>query len=298
MQNIEEKDCPECGLKNPKTNIFCPQCGFCFIEEKKEKEEPSSHERHLLNMEVEKNKRLIRVLVVVIIVMAVFAGVASFFISMEIQRSTLVTVETGTRWQCGECGEIYKNRVTTIDVSKSESEKYGVETVEGTCYACRYGEGVGRFADWLELLYYNGYFYGSSAEISEGAAEFISANPELFPAGGLEQVAGIAADADPRLVEKDYADYTGKLIHVSGRVTTSDTVRSESGAELTYITLTPLLERQELNVNFIVLYFGDSNILRGDAVDCYLLPVDLVRYKEGEVEKNAVVTIAAYITVK
>lgn len=298
MKDIAQKECPKCGVINPETNIFCPQCGFCFIDDEKKEEKHPSAEKRLLGMEVEKNKKLIRVLVVLIIIIAVFAGVASFLISMEVQESTLVTVETGTSWKCSECGEIFKNRILTVDVKKSESEKYGVETVSGICYKCRYGEKAGEIADWLELLYYNGYFYDSPAEISDKAAQFISANPELFPASGQDQVEAVAVDVDPRLVRKDYDEYNGKLIHVEGRVTTSETVKSEDGSKITYMVLKPEAESQELNINFVVIYQGAADVLQDDSVDCYLLPIDSIKYKDGEIYKHAIITIAAYLTVK
>jgi hypothetical protein len=291
----EQKECPECGVINPETNIFCPQCGFCFIDEKKEAPTP---EKKRLSMEVEKNKRLIWILAVLIVALAIIAGVASFFISMEIQRSTLVTVQTGTRWKCLECGKFYKNRVLTIDVEKAEREKYGIETVEGTCYTCRYGEMVGEFADWIELLDYNGYFSVNPAEMSQESAEFISVHPELFPAAELEQVKEIATDVDPRKVEHDYADFTGKLIHIKGRVTKSEDVVSEAGDEITLVGLKPEVDGRELDINFVVLYSGTSDVLRGDIADCYLLPIDLVKYKEEGKESNAVITIAAFLTVQ
>lgn len=298
MINIAQKECPRCGVINPETNLFCPQCGFCFIDEEKKEGKPPSSDKRLLTVEVEKNKKLVMVLVVLIVFLAVFAGIASFLISMEIRESALVTVETGTKWKCGECGKIYKNRILTVDVKKSDSEKYGVETVEGTCYTCKYGEKVGENADWLELLYYNGYCYGSPAKISEEAARFIAANPDLFPASELEQVTAVASDVDPRLAEKDFDEYNGKLIHIEGRATTSETVKSEDGSKITYMVLKPKIEGRELNMNVVVLYEGPTEVLRDDSVDCYLLPVDLVRYKEDQTNKHAVVTIGAYITVQ
>ncbi|MBN2168257.1 MAG: zinc ribbon domain-containing protein [Actinobacteria bacterium] len=293
MENNEVKHCPDCGTINQETNIFCPQCGHCFLDEPEPvPERKASHGK----IPLETNKRLVTVLAIAIIVLAMTVGVTSFLISSEIQRSMLVTVETGTRWKCTKCGKIYRDRVEKIDVEKSESDKYGVETVPGICYECLYGEQVGRFVELLGSVTLDKRFGNAVIEMDQKAAEFIGAHPELFQGAGLDQVRDIAVDVDPRLVERNYLDYQGTLVHVEGKVTASRIVKAGDGTEITYIELTPRIEGQDLELEFIIVYFGASDVLQGDIADCYLLPVDLISYSEGQNEKRAVVSIGLYLT--
>ncbi|MBN1290184.1 MAG: zinc-ribbon domain-containing protein [Actinobacteria bacterium] len=293
MENDAVKHCPDCGMTNQETNIFCPQCGHCFLDEP---EEVADRKTSYGKAQLETNKRLVTVLTIAIIILAMTAGVASFLISREIQRSMLVTVETGTRWKCSQCGSIFKDRVAKIDVEKSESDKYGVETIEGTCYRCLYGEQVGRFVELLSLVTLDERFGNAAVEMDQKAAEFISANPGLFQETGLDQAPGNAVDVDPRLVVRDYSGYVGTVVHVQGKVTASEIIKGGDGTEITYIELTPQIDGQDTELEFLIVYFGVSDILQGDIADCYLLPVDLISYDDGSREERAVLSVGIYMT--
>lgn len=293
MENEAVKKCPDCNMTNRETNIFCPQCGYCFLDEP---EKSPEKKRSISSRAVENNKRLVIVLAVAIIILAAMAGVASFLISREIQRSMLVTVETGTRWKCSQCGDIYKERLAVINVEKSESDQYKVETIDGTCFRCLYGDQVGDFVEKIGELALHERFGSDVIEMNKKAAEFISANPGLFPSAGLEEVEGIAIEVDPRLVERDYADYSGTLLYVEGKVAESELFKSSDGTEITYVELVPMMDGEELDVDFTIIYFGVSDVLRGDIADCYVLPIDLVKYQDGDVEKSAVIAIGIYMT--
>ncbi len=235
--------------------------------------------------------------VVVVATLALLAGLTSFFVSRSIELSRLVTVQAGTIWKCSKCGREYRNRVMTFSVPRSERDRYTVETVEGECYTCRYGEFTGRFADYLERFSREGYFLGYPAEMDAHAAEFMSANQALFPAGSAEAAAAAAADVDPRALERDFPDHAGKPVHLAGRVVSSQVVEVKgSGTRLTYLVIAPRLGGRDLDQGIGVIYPAVSQLMKGDIARCYLLPLDIVRFTADQGEKQMVLTAGIYLT--
>jgi len=247
----DTKKCPDCGMLNQVTNIFCPTCGHCFIEETEKPGEAASTEP---GKEKKEHRLLKGITVGVIIVLALTAGLASYLVSMEIERSRMVVVETGTVWKCSECGSIYKKRVAEVEVKKTESDKYGVETVEGVCFDCEYGPEVGRFQRVLEELSEPETPLGSTVEIEPEAALFISEHLDLFPAADVSRVSGIAVEEDPRLLERDFERFAGKPVHATGNVAASEVIDVSDGTEVTYIRLIPVTGGRELGVEFLIVY--------------------------------------------
>ncbi|MBU4174563.1 MAG: hypothetical protein KKB90_09555 [Actinobacteria bacterium] len=289
---LKTKKCPECGTQNQITNIFCPTCGYCFVPEPEKPAEPAPRETDSRG-----EHRLFKgVTVAVIIVLALITGLASFLISREIERSRMVMVETGTIWKCSECGNIYKKRVVTVEVPKADSDNYTVEIVEGKCFSCRYGPEVGRYQTLLESLSRPDTPLSSTVEMQPTAAEFLGEHLELFPAEDVALVRDIASEADPRLVERDFEQFAGKPIHVTGKVVASEVIKAGDGTEITYLRLIPVMGGQELEVVFLIVYPGVSGLLKGDVADCYLLPVDQVKYQSGDRNVSAVLCIAMFMS--
>ena len=286
------KKCPECGTLNQSTNLFCPTCGFCFVAEPEKPAEP------VPRIEDRKGEHRLfkRVTVVVIIILGLITGLASFLVSREIERSQMVQVETGTIWKCSECGRTYREHVVTVDVPKGDRDDFTVETVEGKCFSCRYGPEVGRFEMLLKSLSRPDTPLSSTVEMRHAAAEFISEHLELFPTEDIALVRDIASEEDPRLVERDFEQFAGKPIHVTGRVVASEVIEAGDGTEITYLQLISIMGGQELDVALLVVYPGVSGLLKGDVADCYLLPVDQVQYKSGDDKVNAVLCIAMFMS--
>jgi len=287
----EIKKCPECGTQNQITNIFCPTCGYCFVTEPEKPAEPVPTE------DKKGEHRLFKgVTVVVIVILGLITGLASFLVSREIDRSRMVLVETGTIWKCSECGTIYKKHVVTVEVPKVDSDKFTVETVEGNCFSCRYGPEVGRYQTLLESLSQPDTPLSSTVEIEPAAAEFLAEHLELFPAEDVALVRDIASEEDPRLVERDFKQFAGKPIHVTGKVVASNVIEAGDGTEITYLQLIPIMGGQELEVVFLVVYPGVSSLLKGDVADCYLLPVDKVTVMYGQENVSAILCIAMFMS--
>jgi hypothetical protein len=281
------KECPDCGTSNQGTNLFCPVCGHSFLDEHRapEKSRPSERDPH----------RTTLLVAVLIVFLGITAGVTSYLVSRQIELSRMVTVEAGTEWKCVRCGKIYRTRVAEFEVKRAEKEQYGVETIDGTCYTCKYGEQVGRLEYLVETLSSKGFFHGFSAEIAPQAAAFMEAHPELLPATGESQVEGIAAEEDPRKLERDFTEFAGKPVRLDCSVAVSETVKSTDGAEATFLQLVPELNGQEADVELLAIYPGRSPMLRGDRAVCYLLPTDLVRYTHGNDTRKAVLCVVLYM---
>ena len=288
----EIKKCPECGTHNQITNIFCPTCGYCFVPKPEKPVEPAFREE-----DKKSEHRLFKgVTVVVIIVLGLITGLASFLVSREIDRSRLVSVETGTIRKCSECGDIYKKHLVTVEVPKVDSDKFTVETVEGKCFSCRYGPEVGRYEMLLESLSRPDTPLSSTVEMEPAAAEFLSEHPELFPAEDVARVRDIAIEEDPRLVERDFEQFAGKPIHITGKVVTSEVIEAGDGTEVTYLQLIPIMSGQELEVVFLIVYPGASSLLKGDVAECYILPADKVTVRYGDRNVSGILCIAMFMS--
>ncbi|MBU4174586.1 MAG: hypothetical protein KKE79_06055 [Actinobacteria bacterium] len=287
----ETKKCPDCGTRNQITNIFCPTCGYCFVAEPEKPREPSP-----LQSKKGEHRLFKAVTVSVIIVLGLITGLASYLISREIERSRMVLVETGIIWKCSECGKTYKERVATMEVPKTESGDYAVETVEGECYACKYGPEVGRYEELLESLSWPDTPLSSRVEMEPAAAEFIGEHPELFPARDAGLIRDIALEEDPRRLERDFKEFAGKPVHITGNVVASETLRAGDGTEMTYLRLLPVKDQREPGVEFLIVYTGVSGLLEGDVADCYLLPVDRVNYQPADGNVSAVLCIAMFMS--
>ena len=286
------KKCPECGTQNQITNIFCPTCGYCFVTEPEKPAEPESREE-----DKKGEHRLFKgITVVVIVILGLITGLASFLVSREIERSRTVLVETGIIWKCSECGNDYKKHVVTVEVPKADSDNYTVETVEGKCFDCIYGPEVGRYEMLLESLSRPDTPLSSTVEMEPAAAEFLSENLELFPAEDVAPVRDIAVEEDPRRLERDFDQFAGKPIHITGKVVASEVIEAGDGTEATYLHLIPVMDGQELEVVFLIVYPGVSKLMKGDVADCYLLPADLVTYSSGDHKVSAVLCIAMFMT--
>lgn len=299
------KSCPDCDTKNPDTNLFCPMCGHSFyddeearielkprrVREKVEPVEDASAAQRTIVHGIE-NKRLFKLVAVVIVaVIGLSAGITSFVVSREIERSSLVEVKAGTTWKCAKCGKVYKDRVITLDVKKSERYDYGTDTITGLCFTCKYGDLVGGYQDLVESLSKKGYFAGYRMDITEAAAGYINANPSLFPAGDSGDVSGMAIKADPRLIERDFPDYSGKPVEVKGKVLACDLVLWGDNSKATYIQLKPVNQSGETDGLFLLVYKGAAPVLKGDLATCYVMPIDQVMYKSTKGEYKAVLTI-------
>lgn len=284
------KKCPKCGTRNQITNMFCPTCGYSFIDEpEKQKPEPPP--------DAGKNRRKYTIVAVVVIVaLGLTAGLVSFLVSREIEQGRLVTVETGVIWKCSECGKIYRKRVVTVEVPKSERDDYTVETVEGKCYLCEHGPEVALIDEVLRSLSGRVGSEGGEVEMDPAAALFIAENPGLFPARDSSQVEGIAMKEDPRRVLRDFEEFAGKPIHVRGNIVASEILTADDGTKMTYLQLVPVEDGRELEVEYFIVYPGISDLLKGDVADCYLLPVDQVRYGSGGENVDAVLTVGIFLS--
>ncbi|MHB8894186.1 MAG: hypothetical protein ACYC99_03290 [Candidatus Geothermincolia bacterium] len=284
------KQCPDCSTRNQATNIFCPTCGHSFLDDTQP--EPRGNDKLRNIIPGHDNRRLaIIITIVVILVLGLAAGLTSYFVSREIDRSSLVMVRSGILWKCAKCGKLYKDRVTSLSVKKSEKADYGVETVEGLCDRCKYGELVGSYQDALEYMAKNGYFHAYGMDISAGAAAFMSANPTLFPAADQGSLAAIAQQVDPRILERDFAAHAGKPVAMTAVVQLCQAVKMPDGRILTYLRLQPLWEKAPLNVEILAVYGGSTQVSRGETVSCYMLPADVVAYRSDHGDRNAVLGI-------
>ncbi len=261
-------------------------CGYSFIDE------PPSGLYSTGKKTGEGGRHKIVIMVVAVLVIGLGAGLVSFFVSRAIEQSSLVTVKTGIRWKCAQCGKVYKNRVVSVSVKKSESGNYQVETAVGKCDSCRYGPAAGGVQDLYEWLSGRGSFAGFMVDVADAAAAYVAAHPDLYPARDPGAAASVAVDVDPALVHKHFAEYAGKPVRVTGRVATAESVKARDGSRVTVLQLSPRWGGKEYDIDFFVVNRGDIRVVRGDVVDCRLLPVDLARYVSSKGPLKAVVCLA------
>ncbi|MFH1151014.1 MAG: hypothetical protein V1748_11130 [Actinomycetota bacterium] len=285
------KECPDCSTSNQDTNLFCPLCGHSFLDELRGPEKSSSPERE----SARDPHRTTMLVAVVVILLGIAAGVTSYIVSRQIELSRMVTVEAGTEWKCVRCSKVYRTRIARFEVKRAEKEQYAVETIDGTCYTCKYGDQVGKLEYLVETLASKGFFHGFNSELDPQAAAFMEAHPELLPASDQSQVAGMAVEEDPRKIERDFTEFAGRPIHLRCRVAVSETVKSTDGAEATFMQLIPLVNGEEADVELLAIYPGRSPMLRGDEAECWLLPADLIRYTQGNETRKAVLCIVLYM---
>jgi len=289
------KQCPDCETKNHRTNLFCPTCGHSFIDETgpERKRPPAGRARAIPGVD---RPYFYALVALIVIVLGLAAGLAAILISRSFRLGDLVSVESGTRWKCTRCERIYKERVVKLKVKKSEQYDYGVETLPGLCYTCKYGELVGGYQDLVEELYTQGYYQGYAMEIPDAAASFIASNPSLFPAPG--PVADVQA-VDPQQVAQNFDGYLGKLITVKGKVVQSDPITTPEGAKATYIRLQIAAPSGREQSEFFIIYKGQEQgqvrFARDSVLTAYILPVDLVPYRTEGREAKAVLCIGMYM---
>jgi hypothetical protein len=288
------KRCPECESQNQQTNLFCPSCGHSFVDEQAAPPAQKKGVRRLVPG-VENRRLFMIVAIVIVVVLGLAAGITSFVVSREIERSSLVPVESGILWKCAKCAKTYKDRVTKLNVKKSEQYEYGVETVTGECYGCKYGALAGGYQDLVESLSQQGYFGGFAMDMAEKAAAYISANPSLFPAIEPATVVQQAVQADPKQVNHDFEQYAGKPIMLRGKVMSSEAVKWNDGSLATYLQVAPQGEVGPSGIDYLVLYRGAAPVAKGDTVECYVMPADQVMAKSGKGYLKAVLTIAMYL---
>lgn len=267
------KKCPDCHTNNRSSNLFCPTCGCSFLD---------AHPRASPDTERElrsDRRALMVVAVVTIVLLGATAGLISFFVSRQIAESSVVTVETGTVWKCEKCGELYRQRVATIEVKEAEADQYFVDVIDGECFYCRYGEVVGGLQGLIDWLSREGYFYGFQAEIDGPAAVFMSEHPELFPAPDEAACEPFTASGDPRALFRDFSQITGKPVHLTAEVVSGEVATSGEGAVMTFLQLTPLVDGEPLPEGILALYPGEAPVYEGDVAESYVLPVTQVRFE-------------------
>jgi len=281
------KECPDCGASNQPTNLFCPLCGHSFIDEQNGQAFPRQK-----RSEKWSQRRVVAAVLLVVLIVGASAGFVSYFVSRAIENGKLVTVEAGTIWKCSRCGKIYKDRVFKLNVKKSESGNYEVETVDGLCYNCKYGADAGKVQILFEWLSHEDYFHGFMIDVEDASAAYIASHPGFFPAADPRPVAGLADEVAPQLVERDFSSYTGKPVSVTGKVTSLEVIKGVDGSKTTFMEMLPRYGGKEYDVEYFVIYRGGLPVKSGDVVCFALLPVDLARYMSAGVRRNAVVTIA------
>lgn len=295
------KQCPDCAGKNQETNLFCPMCGHSFIDDPvgggRAGREGDAEGKSKPVVKGVENRRLITIIAIVVVVfLGLGAGLTSYLVSREIDRSSLVTIQSGLLWKCSKCGRIYKNTVRPFNVEKSERYDYGIETVTGLCSTCKYGPLVGSYQDILEYLSKKNYFGGFALDLAEPAAIFMNAKQGLFSTADPNQAAAVSATVDPRLVERDFDSYSGKPVAVKGKITSEQIVRMPDGSKVTYMELQPLGDSGPLDVSFLVVYKGLAPVFMDDTVQCYLMPTALVTYNSKKASKRVVLCVALYMT--
>lgn len=300
------KQCPDCSTKNQRTNIFCPSCGHSFLDDPPPEKEKWQRVRRVVPGQDNRRLSLI-VAIVIIIVLGLGAGLTSYFVSREIDRSSLVPVKSGIKWKCEKCGRVYKDRVGTVSVKKSTKADYGVETVIGVCDTCKYGKVAGFYQDALEQLAEKGYFHGFGIDIADQAAAYIAAHPELFPtpASEMGKLAQIAPEADPRTVEKEFDSWAGKPVTIIGEVEDLRVVKVAPDRSVTYLQIKPYARGEEpVDLEVIAIYDSTASseppstsqgyepLSKGQKVVCFLLPADLVSYRAPHGDRKALLGIA------
>ncbi len=291
------KQCPDCAARNQETNLFCPICGYSFIDDPAGDDRARDHEKNRARFVagIENSKLPIIVTVVIVVALGLGAGITSYVACRQIERNAMLPVKSGTLWNCSKCGRIYKNRVRVLDVKKSERDNYFVETAMGLCDTCKYGELVGRYQNLLEYFFHKGYFGGFTIDIAEPAAAFMNSHQELFPTTEKDRIAEYASPTDPALIERDYAEYVGKPVFLTGKALAVEIVNTPSGGNATFVRLQPTWENKALDMTFFVVYQGRSPVAKGDTIRCCLLPVDLIAYRSKSENVRIVLSIAIHM---
>jgi len=285
------KQCPDCATRNQRTNIFCPTCGHSFLDEPPPERRRKGGPRDIIPGQ--DNRRLFMIVaVVVVVVLGLAAGLTSYLVSREIDRSSLVMVRSGVRHRCTSCGKIYKDRVASLAVKKSTRDDYGVENVDGLCDTCKYGALTGSFQDALEYMSKKGYFHGFAIDIAEPAAQFMSANAALFPAADPASAAAIATAVDPAVIERSFNQYAGKPIVTKGKVLAVQTVQVPGGAKLAYVQFQPVGANGPLNLEYLIIYNGSQQVTAGQTLTAYMVPTDTVSYRSKQGDKKEVLSVA------
>jgi hypothetical protein len=283
------KQCPDCSTKNQRTNLFCPTCGHSFLDEP-----PPPRKRPPRQIiPGEDNRRLFMIVaIVIVVVLGLAAGLTSYIVIRQLDKGSHVVVSSGVRWKCVKCGKVYKDQITSLSVPKSQKDDYGVAEAEGLCATCKYGEMVGAYQDTLTYMARKGYFHGFGIDLTDAAATFIGLHPALFGAADVPAAAAVSAAVDPRLIVKDFKTYAGKPVRIDGTVQSVQNIKLPTGGKTTYLQLKPIWNKSAVDLEYLVVYSGATQVKAGTVVDCYMLPTDVVTYGSKQGQQRAVLGIA------
>ncbi len=213
-----------------------------------------------------------RVVVIGIAVLVVIGGVVGFLVWKNANDNKIVSVKTGTIYECTQCGKEYKNDVKTVNVKNKDKGQYTVVTKkEGLCDACTYGP-LGLEYKTLFDGYNNSDYWKSAVTIPQPAIEFLKAHQDCFPAPNQAVANSLMNPVDTRLISKDITPFTGTLVRVYGSV-----VKTEAAPDgtLTFVQVAP----QDGGDSFFVYYTRAVSLLEGDYGYFWVLPIAATSYE-------------------
>lgn len=214
-----------------------------------------------------------KIVVIGVAVLVVIGGGAGFLIWKDANDNRIVSVKTGTIYDCTQCGKEYKNDVKTVSVKNKQKGQYTVVTKkEGLCDLCTYGSvGLG-YKTYFDQLTKDDYFK-SAVTISQPAIDFLKAHQDCFPAPNRAVANSLMNPVDARFISKDITPYTGTLVRLYGSVVS---VNAEGSGTDTFTTI--LVSPQEGGDSFFVFYAGNAPVLEGDYGYFWTLPIALTSY--------------------
>jgi len=288
------KICPGCEARNQASNLFCPMCGHSFIPDA---EETKKNGRSSKPRAGGRGRRGLTVAVILVVVLGLTAGLTSFVVSREIDRSKMVEVESGSIWKCTTCGRYYQRRVVKTAVSKKERDNYSVVTIDGQCFYCKYGNVAGQYQDFFEYLSERDFFRGYTVDLRAPAARFLQDHQTLFPAADEKAaISSGASDVDALGLVADFDEMAGRPFKVTGKVTGTQQVQAKDGKKMTFVTMVSPVEvpAGAKQADFMVYYPGASQLAKGDVALFYLLPVDLMLFHTGETQTKVVLAVSMF----
>ena len=227
-------------------------------------------------------------LIIGVAVLVVAGGLIGFFAWKTANDNKIVSVESGTIWVCTQCGKEYKNDVETVQVKNKDKSQYKVVTKkEGVCDTCAFGPTGYKFKTLFDTLNSSEYFK-TAVEIPQPAKDFIKAHPECFPAASQGVADSFTNPVDPRLVNRDYTQYTGGLVKVYGSVIKTESIPFGDG-KLTFLQISP----ENSSDSWFVFYPGDTDVLDQDYGNFWVLPMDTTQYEATMGTRTALVTIGS-----
>jgi hypothetical protein len=271
--------------------MFCPSCGLCFLDV--EKSEKAGRKHYVV---IEKEKRMLAAaLIAVILTLAIVAGVTSYLLMREIQRSALIIVKSGAVWRCTVCGKIYKDRVITLEIEKGKQDQYSVETVDGICNRCKYGAQVGLFDDYLKVLSKSRVFHNIPVEIDNPAVTFIAGNGTLFPAASPDIITPVAVNVSPGKVVHDFKNFEGKPLQIYCTVLSSEVFKAGDGSKISVIRTRSVNGEKRTSPDYVILYPGEMKLEKGAMVNCYLLPIKVLHFKTARGAASEIVAMGMFL---